>query len=233
MGLSFKYLQESAQRSEVHTCAALEEEMCCESYCPSLKLFGKTVTVKAVSAQKINIDNSVSVEEMAVDPESTPIGLLPTEATWSSWHTGMLPFFYYMPPLPAENISPVSVAPFPVWGPYGVMSYPQVNPEAIYPEAQCIHSDNSASNDMQRMGSFTGSSSVSNGEAKDCRNVNPVESGKILKKIDSLVFSSYKVCKEKPVRGFVPYKRCIVETENKEVKAMAQDGESELTRLCL
>jgi hypothetical protein len=229
LGSTLSFLQESAQRSEVHTCATPEEEMCVESYSPSMKLFGKTVAVKSVRAQKISTDNSFSDEEMAAEPESTPVGLIPAEATWSSWNTGTLQILYYMPSLPAENFSPVAVAPFPLWGPCGLMSHPQVKP----PESQCLHSDNTASKDMRRAGSSTGSSSISDGDRKECQNVDPIESGESFKKVDSLIFSSFKERKDKPIRGFVPYKRCIVETQKIEVKVTADDGDSELTRLCL
>jgi hypothetical protein len=222
-------LQESAQRSEVHACATPEEEVCIESYSPSMKLFGKTVAVKAVrDFSQPSTDNSFSDEEMAVEPESTPKGLLPAGATWSSCHTGMLQFFYYMQ-LPAGNFSPVAVAPFPLWGSCGLLPHPQARP----PETQCLHSDDTASKDMRRAGSFTGSSSITDGDRKECQNVDPDESGESFKKVDSLVFSSFKECNDKPIRGFVPYKRCIIETRKMEVKATADDGESELTRLCL
>ncbi|KAJ1703034.1 hypothetical protein LUZ63_002813 [Rhynchospora breviuscula] len=218
--------EESVQRS-VHIATSLEEDMCVESDSPDLKLFGRTVAMKAVNTLNVNTDNSSSDKEMAAKPESTLIGLPVAEATGSSWHPGMLPFLYYIPPLPGKNNSSVAVAPFQLWGPYGVMPYPLIKPGDLSPKAQGICSDDSATKDLRRMGSFSGSSSGSN-----CGNAALVESGNNLKG-DGLGFSSVKDSNEKPVRGFLPYKRCVVKPEKIEVKAMAEDGESELTRLCL
>ncbi|KAJ3706852.1 hypothetical protein LUZ61_010557 [Rhynchospora tenuis] len=223
--------EESAQRS-VHIATSSEEDMCVESDSPNLKLFGRTVAMKAVSTQNINAVNSSSGKELAAEPESTLIGLPVAEASGSSWHPGMLPFLYYIPPIPGENNSSVAVAPFPLWGPYGVMPYPLIKPEALSPKVQSIYSDDSATKDLRRAGSFSGSTSGSSGEMNNSGNAGPVESGNNLKG-DGLGFSSVKDSKENPVRGFVPYKRCAVKPAKIEVKAMAEVGESELTRLCL
>ncbi|KAJ4746603.1 Homeodomain-like superfamily protein [Rhynchospora pubera] len=222
--------EESVQRS-VHIATSSEEDMCVESDSPNLELFGRTVAVKAVNTQNVNTDSS-SDKEMEAEPESTLIGLPVAEATGSSWHPGMLPFFYYIPPLPGGNNSSVAVAPFPLWGPYGVMPYPLIKPEALSPKARCIYSDDSATKDLRRVGSFSGSSSGSAGEMNNSGNAALVESGNNLKD-DGLGFSSVKDSNEKPVRGFVPYTRCVVKPEKIEGKAMAEDRESVLTRLCL
>lgn len=153
----------------------------------------------------------------STSPEDAVVNLIP-QMPISSLPCGAP--VYYMQFLDEKSGSSTSMAPW--WSMYGGVSYPMVQPcNPVIPTKE-------SNLDMQNEGSLTGS------------NTSDTESGggKEEVKRPFLVIGSersaftrqHKEKKDKCIKGFVPYKRCLAQ---RDTQSSGEEREEQRVRLCL
>lgn len=231
----------------------MEEASSEESPAPVFKLFGKTVIVTDASkpecpkqSRVVEMESHQNRTNMELDASSQQLsqsvlrGANPgsAEATaWNLWPGGVPPFFYCLP-LAGDNVMAPTGAPLPYWTLCGGLPYPLVQPEnAAYKQQD--------DKEAQREGSWTGSntapvSGIGEGDQRadvvDSKGVENLSEELIpASKLNPSENSAFTPIsgKNKSSRGFVPYRRCAVESEMQLAQMAIDDAEGEKTRLCL
>ncbi|KAJ4784759.1 Homeodomain-like superfamily protein [Rhynchospora pubera] len=187
-------------RSQSPTATSAEENLCTEpdvpimesdqeTRAPSIKLFGKMVVLSELK------NSSPSNENGKSQSEAVESNLQAQEQCLS----GANPFVYCIP-YTGDGMSIPMIAPVPWWSVYGTWPYPYVNPIVGNFGQQQEHEKESSST-----GSVTNASEVVD-EALDAG-----------EREENVSIRSDKKDEDKPVRGFVPYKKRKVETGEKDV----------------
>ncbi|KAG6534325.1 uncharacterized protein LOC121985568 [Zingiber officinale] len=221
------------QCSNVHASA--------EAHQSTIKLFGKMVVPNNPSRPC-----SSNAENMAM-PKQTP----PADNTGNHYNEacklqmnhacpGLVPFFYCFPLVGDNSIDPAFLS-----SPWGAMhgSYPfrLVHPQHQYPLQ--LSMGNAGYQDLQRECSWTGSNTASNSgvvlnetEGVDLNKAKFLTESRIVEWSDVNLTSS-SAPKSRSVgssgRGFVPYRRCAVESERQHSSAANDDEECQAIRLHL
>ncbi|RWW43145.1 hypothetical protein BHE74_00051228, partial [Ensete ventricosum] len=232
-----------------------------EAQIPTLKLFGKMVVVtdpKKSSAGVLaqpNLISSVSIkgdqQKKAFDSDSrseclpTTHGVSPGDLTESAGnaYSGLVPPLVYFFPLFGHKSTETPFLPPSWWATRGNL------PIALGqspPECPQQFSTMAAGNqEMQREGSWTGSNTACiSGTSPSNQNADGVGSRKeensaengpmpLLRQQLGSVRASTSGRTMVSARGFVPYKRCTVESEVQHAVADTDDGGSQAIRLCL
>ncbi|KAJ6809867.1 protein REVEILLE 2-like [Iris pallida] len=212
-----------------------------EEQVPCLKLFGKTVMMtdkhepSSPGAGNTTQDPdslptlSIGIQERSAPSQNFvqgssihgdfPLGL--GKSAWSPWHGSVLPMFYYPLPSPTygDNASPseARTIPLPWWG----MNQEEIRRQVTSRPLAEVPSDKEGQKECSGTGSDA-STSVSDGANTGCSQsaANAVQ--------------CERAGSGASARGFVPYRRCVVEKEvQQNSRRMADDGEGQSVGLCL
>ncbi|XP_073001099.1 uncharacterized protein [Typha latifolia] len=198
----------------------------------------------------VDIGNHQRITNMDLDaPAELPVhninhGVFPAAVANSAmnpWANAMLPFVYCLQ-LPGDSMTVPTVTPLPWLAFYGSLPYPFIRPQTMHSEQQqqsCIEVVHDR--ETQREGSWTGSNTASVAgvvildqnsdvaESHEVENPTTMESASALR----LDQSDNTGSADKPIRGFVPYRRCAVETEMHPTQMIVEDREIEKLTLSL
>jgi len=168
--------------------------------------------------------------------------LSPSKGMWSPWSGGMLPMFYPLPSKYDESPSPADprVMPMPWWALCGNLSPPFLQQQNLSSRQFISQPCAEASSDrvVQKECSWTGSNTASAVEGGHTVSSKCMELGRSVENGDSVArgnaaLSSQRAGSDKSARGFVPYKRCVVERGGQHPQSMIDDGEGQSIGLCL
>ncbi|ONK71035.1 uncharacterized protein A4U43_C04F4040 [Asparagus officinalis] len=109
------------------------------------------------------------------------------------------------------------------WALYGKLPLPFLHQQNSSSRQFLSNHTEALKNETSRTGSNT--DSIAEGD----RNVN--KSDDIFK--DATALNGRRDGSEKSLRGFVPYKRCVVDREGKHPQVKSDEGEGQSVRLCL
>ncbi|GJT99135.1 homeodomain-like protein [Tanacetum coccineum] len=181
----------------------------------SLKLFGKTVVVTEThrpSSTNEVVDQSEGNFVNFVPQNLMPISSLPCGAP-----------VYYMQFLDENSGASTSVTP--LWGLYGGVSYPVAQP--MNPVVPIKESGSGMQNEGSSRGSNTSDTGCSGLKEEEKKPVIGSERSAFTRQQNK---GGNKEKKEKCLKGFVPYKRCIAQ---RETNSSGEEREEQRVRLCL
>lgn len=212
---------------------------------PVLMLFGKRVVVNNLDQQPSSNTGSLQhVAEMELDASAeTPTsgaGKLSSHyaeeaKTWCPWLTGTQQFMFYLPQ--GEVFSVHSACQFLNYG-NGSISYTVLNAQPVTSNKQQNELSQAADCKTTRAeGSWTESIATSSSVPETTQNSDSMESTKVNNDEDEVipVPGSRKCASAVPacLRGFVPYKKCTVQSKMLQSEAPNEEADREMTRLCL
>ncbi|CAD5195065.1 unnamed protein product [Musa acuminata subsp. malaccensis] len=214
-----------------------------EAQVPALKLFGKMVVLTDLNKSSapsngnaakakltVAVDTKEWQENKAFDLnsklemclQSAAHGVPPRDSTRSAWNAypGVIPPMFYCFPLVGEDSVEHMFLP-PPWSMYGDLPFPFVYPQLQHPQQSPMEA--AGEQEMQGEGSWSGSNTAStSGWGLSDQNVDGVDSKK-----------AAKAGGGSSARGFVPYRRCAIESEAQHSATVSDDGEGQAIRLCL
>uniref|UniRef100_A0A0E0PD81 Uncharacterized protein n=1 Tax=Oryza rufipogon TaxID=4529 RepID=A0A0E0PD81_ORYRU len=227
-----------------------EEVTCDRSGVPVLRLFGKRVMVNDLHQMSVpDAGNLQTVADMEVDASAeTPTsgtGKFSSHGaaeanTWNPWLTNTQQFLYYLPN--GQIFSVHSALPCFTYHNEGVTCTQFSNPQVVASDQQHQHQTSEAVDykGIRREGSWTESNTSSssvpetathNSETTESyRNGNRNEDEMVPSPDSRKCVSPGSNCR----RGFVPYKRCVADSEALlKSQAPQEEADGEMTRLCL
>lgn len=154
----------------------------------------------------------------------------------------MLPMFYPLPSNYGDAMNPTEprLMPLPWWALCGSLPLQFLHQQSYSPELLGSQPCADASNDhaMQQECSWTGSNSASAAVGGHTDSSKCTELGRSKKSADNAAkdnacLSSRIVGSDHSVRGFLPYKRCVVEREMQHPQGMNDEGKGQSIGLCL
>ncbi|KAJ6811596.1 protein REVEILLE 2-like [Iris pallida] len=161
-----------------------------------------------------------------------PLGL--GKSAWSAWSGGMLPMFY---PLPSygdiTNPSEARIIPLPWWGMCAgnLPQFPFIHQQEEISRqvmSQQPFAEALTEKESQKECSWTGSNTAPASE----EGVNTVSLQSVAN--DRTSTRCKRSCSDASAKGFVPYKRCVVEKEvQQNSRSVADDGDGQSVGLCL
>lgn len=214
-----------------------------EAQVPALKLFGKMVVLTDLNkssapsngnAAKAKLTVAVNTKECQENKafdlnsklemclQSAAHGVPPRDLTRSAWNAypGVIPPMFYCFPLVGDDSVEHMFLP-PPWSMYGNLPFPFVYPQLQHPQQSPMEA--AGEQEMQGEGSWSGSNTASiSGWGLSDQNVDGVDSKK-----------AAKAGGGSSARGFVPYRRCAIESEAQHSVTVSDDGEGQAIRLCL
>uniref|UniRef100_A0A0E0KUD5 Uncharacterized protein n=1 Tax=Oryza punctata TaxID=4537 RepID=A0A0E0KUD5_ORYPU len=225
-----------------------EEVTCDRSGAPVLRLFGKRVMVNDLHQMSMpDAGNLQTVADMEVDASAeTPTsgtGKFSSHGaaeanTWNPWLTNTHQFLYYLPN--GQFFSVHSALPCFTYHNEGVTCHQLSNPQVVTSDQQHQHQTSEAVNYkcIQREGSWTESNTSSSSVPETTHNSETRESYRHgNRNEDEMVpFPDSRKCVSPGSncrRGFVPYKRCVADSEVLKSQAPQEEADGEMTRLCL
>ncbi|XP_060204280.1 protein REVEILLE 1-like [Lycium barbarum] len=200
------------------------EKIAVEAPLASIKLFGQTVSVPDANNLALRAtDNCNSMpsktteKEIEINNENVLHGFQANHAN-SPFILAMAPSNMILPASWLSQNNPESTAAFPTtiswWSWYQDLVYRSISSSGQTTTAPC---QGPKDEEPQREGSSTGSSTGLASEVDDGnRSSETVESK----------------CTTKSSKGFVPYKRCLAETDSKSSGAVLEERESRRVRVC-